>query len=229
MSGPAGRAADAGLTLVSHHLCPYVQRAAIAMREKGVAFQRMYIDLADKPEWFRAVSPRGKVPLLMLGDGTVLFESSVICEYLEDTRPNPLHPPDPVERARHRAWMEFGSAVLADIWGFETARDAAATERKAVELRDRFAWLERSLGNGPWFAGDRFSLVDAVFGPVFRYFDVFDAIRDYGIFADVPKVRAWRGALADRPSVRDAVAADYGERLRAFLKAHDAHLFRLAA
>lgn len=229
MSGSAGTAPDGGLTLVSHHLCPYVQRAAIAMREKGIAFERKYIDLADKPEWFRAVSPRGKVPLLMLGDGSVLFESSVICEYLEDTRPNPLHPLDPVERARHRAWMEFGSAVLADIWGFETARDAESTERKASELRNRFAWLERSLGNGTWFAGDRFSLVDAVFGPVFRYFDVFDAIRDYGVFADVPKVRAWRRALADRPSVRDAVAADYGERLRAFLKARDAHLYRLAA
>jgi glutathione S-transferase len=229
MSGAAGRASDGGLTLVSHHLCPYVQRAAIAMREKGVAFERMYIDLADKPEWFRAVSPRGKVPLLMLGNGSVLFESSVICEYLEDTGPNPLHPADPVERARHRAWMEFGSAILADIWAFETAPDATTIERKAADLREKFAWVEHNLGDGPWFARDRFSLVDAVFGPVFRYFDVFDAIRDYGIFAGSPKVQAWRRALAARPSVRDAVSADYPDRLRAFLKAHDAHLYRLAA
>jgi glutathione S-transferase len=231
MSGPRAvrgvRAAE--LTLVSHHLCPYVQRAAIALGEKGVAFERLYIDLGNKPGWFRSASPRGKVPLLMLGDGTVLFESSVICEFLEDTRPNPLHPSDPVERARHRAWMEFGSAILADVWGFETAPDAATTERKAGDLREKFAWVERDLGGGPWFAGDRFSLVDAAFGPVFRYFDVFDAIRDYGIFADVPKVQAWRRRLAERPSVRDAVSADYPARLRAFLKSHDAYLHRLAA
>lgn len=220
---------DHTLTLISHHLCPYVQRAAIALHERDVPFERVDIDLADKPDWFRAVSPRGKVPLLKVGDNAVLFESSVICEYLEDTQPGPLHPEDAMERARHRAWMEFGSAILADIWGFETARDAPTTERKAADLKDRFAWVEGNLGEGPWFAGDRFSLVDAVFGPVFRYFDVFDAIRDYGIFADAPKVRRWRRALADRPSVRNAVSPDYPERLRDFLKAHDAHLHRLAA
>lgn len=217
------------LTLVSHHLCPYVQRAAIALSEKGVDFERLDIDLADKPDWFRALSPRGKVPVLKVDDKAALFESSVICEYLEDTQPHPLHPADPLERARHRAWMEFGSAVLGDIWGFETARDAATTERKAGDLQQKFAWLERSLGDGPWFAGGRFSLVDAVFGPVFRYFDVFDAIRDYGIFDGADKVLRWRRALAERPSVRDAVSADYPERLRRFLAAHGAYLHRLAA
>jgi glutathione S-transferase len=215
-------------TLVSHHLCPYVQRVAIALAERGVAAERIHIDLADKPAWFRTLSPLGKVPLLRVGDDAVLFESAVICEYLEDVEPAKLHPADPLERARHRAWIEFGSAVLADIWGFETARDAAAAAAKADALRDKVAWVERSLGDGPYFAGARFSLVDAAFGPVFRYFDVFDAIADYGIFAAAPKTRAWRAALARRPSVQAAAVSDYGERLRGFLAAHDAHLHRLA-
>jgi glutathione S-transferase len=217
------------LTLVSHHLCPYVQRAAIALAEKGVGFERVDIDLADKPDWFKAISPLGKVPLLRVGEHAVLFESSVICEYLEDTQPNPLHPADPLERARHRAWMEFGSAILSDIWGFETATDQVTTEKKAADLKARFAWVERALGKGPYFAGEKMSLVDAVFAPIFRYFDVFDRIADYGIFSDLPAVRAWRSALAERPSVRNAVGSDYPERLRTFLKAHDAHLHRLAA
>lgn len=217
------------LTLISHHLCPYVQRAVIALHEKGVPFERVYIDLDDKPDWFRAASPRGKVPVLKTADNAILFESSVICEYLEDTQPGPLHPQDPLERARHRAWMEFGSAILGDIWGFETARDAATVQRKAGDLKDKFTWVEDNLANGPWFAGERFSLVDAVFGPVFRYFDVFDTIVDYGILADAPKVRAWRRALADRPSVREAVTPDYPDRLRGFLEARDAYLHRLAA
>jgi len=120
---------DAHLTLVSHHLCPYVQRAAIALAEKGVPFERRYIDLSAKPDWFLAISPLGKVPLLVVNqaDGTqaVLFESAVICEYLEETQPgSTLHPADPLKRARHRGWMEFGSSILSDLWGFETARDA---------------------------------------------------------------------------------------------------------
>jgi glutathione S-transferase len=219
--------------LVSHHLCPYVQRAVIALTEKGVPFTRTYIDLADKPDWFRQISPLGKVPLLRIrqDDGTevVLFESAVICEYLEDTQPNPLHPADPLERARHRAWIEFGSSILGDIWGFETAKDAPSAAGKAADLAAKFARIEAGLGAGPYFAGARFSLVDAVFGAIFRYFDVFDSIADYGIFAATPKVRAWRAALAARPSIAGAVAPDYARRLRAFLQHHDAHLHKLAA
>ena len=51
-----------GFRLVSHHLCPYVQRVAIVLREKGVAFERIWIDLANKPEWFLKLSPLDKVP-----------------------------------------------------------------------------------------------------------------------------------------------------------------------
>ena len=135
----------------------------------------------------------------------------------EETLPNPLHPADPLTRAQHRGWMEFGSAILADIWGYETAKDEAAALAKAAALKLKFERLERALGEGPFFAGERFSVVDAVFGPVFRYFDVFDALVDHGIFAAARRLRAWRAALAARPSVRAAVDADYPERLRDFL------------
>ena len=97
------------LTLVSHHLCPYVQRAAIVLAEKGVPFGQRYIDLANKPDWFRAISPLGKTPVLLVGE-TPVFESAVILEYLEDTQPNPLHPADALPRAEHRSWIEFGSS-----------------------------------------------------------------------------------------------------------------------
>lgn len=218
-----------GLTLVSHHLCPYVQRAAIALTEKGAAFARITIDLASKPAWFKAISPLGKVPLLKVarpgGRVAVLFESAVICEFIEETQPGPaLHPSDPVERAEHRAWIEFGSSILADIYAIETTPDAALFERRRQALSDKFARLEEVLGAGPFFAGERFSLVDAAFGPAFRYFDTFDAIADLGVLADKPKVGAWRRALADRASVRSAATADYPERLRRFLDAQDSHL-----
>lgn len=216
------------LTLVSHALCPYVQRAAIVLAEKGVPFDRRWVDLDAKPAWFLALSPLAQTPVLLV-DGQPLFESAVICEYLEDTQPHPLHPADPLQRARHRAWIEFGSAILADLWGFETAKDLATVGLKAAALKAKFERIEESLGDGPFFAGDRFCLVDAAFGPVFRYFDVFDALIDHDIFSRTPKVLAWRRALAARPSVRDAAPADYADRLRAFLADHDAYLHRLAA
>jgi glutathione S-transferase len=217
----------APLTLVSHHLCPYVQRAAIVLAEKGVAHERRWIDLADKPDWFRAISPLGKVPLLLVGDA-VLFESAAICEFLDETTPGRLHPADPVDRARHRAWMEFGSAVLSGIAGLYGASDGAAFDAKRRELQGRFQTLEAELGEGPWFAGRPFSLVDAVFGPVFRYFDVLDAVLP-DLFEATPVLRGWRARLATRSSVRDAVKPDYPQRLRSFLLARGSHLSRLMA
>ena len=224
----------ARLTLVSHHLCPYVQRAAIALAEKGVPFERRTIDLAAKPDWFLAISPLGKVPLLIVrqGDGSeaVIFESAVICEYLEDTETEtPLHPADPLLRAQHRGWMEFGSSILSDLWGFETAKDADSYEAKRQALIEKFSRVEVALGDGPFFAGERFSMVDAVFAPIFRYFDVFDTLAPTGVFDRLTKVVAWRAALADRPSVREAVSADYAERLKVFLDNHDAWLLKQAA
>ena len=214
------------LTLISHHLCPYVQRAVISLAEKSVPFERIYVDLANKPDWFKAISPLGKTPVLKT-DGRAIFESAVILEFLEETQPNPLHPKDPLTRAEHRAWMEFGSSMLNDIWGFYAAPDQAAFVAKGKTLEQRFGQLEQRHGEGPFFEGERFSLVDAVFGPVFRYFDVFDRIGAFGVLADKPKVTAWRNALAARPSIRNAVAKDYEPRLWVFLEARRSHLSRL--
>lgn len=223
----------APLKLISHKLCPYVQRAVIALTEKGAAFERIDIDLAAKPDWFLGISPLGKVPVLTVASDSgevALFESNVICEYIEETQGGPkLHPRDPLERAQHRAWMEFGSAVLSDLWGLETTTDAATFESKRQAVAAKFARVEAALGSGPFFAGERFGLVDAVFAPIFRYFDVFDEFIDLAVFAKRPKVRKWRTELAHRPSVRAAVGPDYPELLRAFLVRHDAHLLKLAA
>jgi glutathione S-transferase len=212
------------LTLVSHKLCPYVQRAAIAIAEKGVPFERIDVDLANKPDWFKAISPLGKTPVLLVGD-TAIFESAVILEYLEDTQAPALHPADPLARAEHRAFIEFGSAILNDIAGLYAASDKAAFDAKAAALTAKFVRLEARL-TAPWFDG-AFSLVDAVFGPVFRYFDAFDRIGDFGILAGRPKIAAWRTALAARPSIAAAVAPEYPALLWDFLLRRGSHLSRL--
>ena len=214
------------LELVSHALCPYVQRAAIALAEKGVAFERIMVDLGNKPDWFKGLSPLGKTPVLKVGEAAI-FESAVILEYLEETQPNPLHPSDALRRAEHRSLIEFGSAILNDIWAFYAAPDAAVLDSKRNQLAERFSWLEQRLQAAPWFDGADFSLVDAVFAPVFRYFDAFDRVADFGILTDLPRVARWRRSLAERSSVKEAVSEDYDQRLRGFLLARNSHLSNL--
>jgi glutathione S-transferase len=225
---PAAPAPGAELELVSHALCPYVQRAAIVLAEKGAPFVRRDVDLAAKPDWFLSISPLGRTPVLRVGD-TSIFESAVICEYLDETIGPRLHPDDPLRRATHRSWMQFGSEVLDAIGAFYSARDDAALDAAARRLRERFERIEAALGDdGTWFDGG-FGMVDAVFGPVFRYFEVFDTIGDFGILAGLPRTARWRQALAARPSVRAAAHPRYEDLLRAFVAARGGALARRQA
>ncbi|RYF42561.1 MAG: glutathione S-transferase family protein [Comamonadaceae bacterium] len=216
------------LTLISHALCPYVQRAAIVLAEKGVPFGRRDIDLNDKPDWFLALSPLGKTPVLLAGDAPI-FESAVICEYLDETTLPRLHPQDALERARHRAWIEYASAMLAGLWAYYNAPDTAGLAARRAETAAQLDRLEQAVdAHGPWFAGARFGIVDAAFAPVLRYFDTFDAMGEPDAFAAAPRLRAWRKALAGRPSVQQAVARDYPEKLRRFIAQRGGELGRRA-
>lgn len=219
---------SARITLISHALCPYVQRAAIVLMEKGVEFERREIDLANKPSWFLELSPLGKTPVLLV-DGEAIFESAVICEFLDETEGARLHPEAPLLRARHRAWMEFGSSLLNTIGAFYNAPNDDALDARTRDIRHRFEQLEATLGEGPYFAGEHFSIVDAVFGPIFRYFDVFETLGDFDFFGELPKVAAWRHNLAARDSVRKAVHENYHARLRTFLGNRGSALSRVLA
>ena len=155
------------LTLISHPLCPFVQRAAIVLLEKQVAFERINVDLNAKPAWFLALSPTAKVPLLQIrqpdGEEEILFESMAICEYLDETQPGPhLYPANPVARAKHRAWIEFGSATLGEAWGYLNAKNHASAEAKATSFKERLVQLENVLGHGPYFDGETFGIAIVV-------------------------------------------------------------------
>jgi glutathione S-transferase len=203
------------LKLVSHKLCPYVQRARIVLEEKSIPHDLEFIDLANKPQWFLELSPLGKVPVLLVDDEP-LFESAPIAEYLDEVTPGSLHPSDPFQKAQHRAWVEFASNTLGSIAAFYNARDIVSFGDSITTLRDRFQRLEAQLGVGPYFNGPDFSLVDAAFGPVFRYFDVIENYGNFEFFADRPKVMSWRSSLNERQSIQQAAVHDYAQRLHRF-------------
>lgn len=217
------------LSLISHPLCPFVQRAAIVLLEKGVPFERVNVDLSAKPAWFLEISPTGKVPLLRVnraeGIQHVLFESAAICEYLEESQPGAhLHPEDLLMRAEHRAWMEYASATLTDAWGYLNAMDSVTAGAKGDAFVHKLDRVERTMGDGPYFNGAAFGLVDAFFAPIFRYFDVMTPEVGMPLFEAFPKVSAWRNQLAVRRSVIGAVVENYGALFHEHLRRHDALL-----
>jgi len=220
------------LRLISHKLCPYVQRAVIVATEKGIPFERVDIDLANKPDWFLAISPTGKVPVLEViredGSSKILFESAVIAEFLDEIGGGRLLPDDPLDRARERAWVEYASATLIDIGQLYSAPTSETFEKAKLLLERRLSVLENEIA-GPWFVGASFGLVDAAFGPAFRYIDIFEQRSGAAIIHRQPRTAAWSEALAARPSIVGAVPADYEERLVGFVLGKNSYLAQLLA
>ncbi len=205
------------LELVSFKLCPYVQRAVIALKEKQVPYDITYIDLMDPPDWFREISPLGKVPLLKVGD-EVLFESAVISEYIDETSAGSLHPEDALQRAKHRGWIEFASSCLETLYTLNTTDDEAAFEEAVQTMADRLTKVEAILGSGPFFGGTAFSLVDAAFAPLLMRLDLLQQLAGVEVMAQLPKISAWRDQLLQRESIQQSVVEEFPVIYKGMLK-----------
>ena len=201
------------MQLVSFKLCPFVQRSVITLLYKDIPFDITYIDLDNPPDWFTAISPLGKVPLLQV-DQTVLFESAVINEYVDETSPPALHPSDPMQKALNRAWIEFGSDLIANQYMYFSARTEERMERFRQMLFDKLQMLEKNLHCVPFFNGEQFSLVDAAFAPLFMRFELLPD----DFYKDTPKVQAWAAHLAQQPYVQQSVVDDLADLFAAYLQ-----------
>jgi glutathione S-transferase len=209
------------IQLISHSLCPYVQRSVIQLREKGVAFEFRPVDLKNKPDWFLALSPRAKVPVLVVPNGvggtTALFESNVINEYLDETHPPRLLPDDALERARHRGFLEVANDLFSSmanvVYGktedqWRDGRDAAARVLARVESELR----------GDFFGGDRFGLVDIAFAPALHRFALLAKKTGVAFLQGLPRIEAWADRIVARPTVQGSVVADFPERFDVALR-----------
>ena len=208
------------LKLISFTLCPYVQRAMIILNEKNISFDIEYIDLSEPPPWFYDISPLEKVPVLLVNDEP-LFESMVICEYIDEITEGSLYPADAFKKAKNRAWIEFANDILSNTYEFYTTEDEKRFKHLNTILIDRFEVLEEVISDGAYFNGTDFSMVDAVFAPVFRYHDRIAQYKDYGFFEDAEKIKAWGDRLLQRPSVIKSVPDSYQQDIKNYLKKMD--------
>ena len=197
------------IKLYDFPMSPRARKVRIALAEKGLQYEKITIDITKgeqkKPE-FLAVNPNGKVPALQ-DDGTSIYESSIIMEYLNDKYPNPpLLPADPGQRAHARVLLHYGDnpfdSACATIVGevFFKPKGQAAQDVIAKAKQDLMACLERlekELGNNDYLVG-AFSLADVTFAswaPLFGPLQV-------EVPAHCPRVKAWLARLAERASVK---------------------------
>ena len=137
--------------LVSFKTCPWVQRSAIVLREKNTPFEFRHIERDNRPDWFLAISPHKKVPVLRVDDTVSLFESNAINEYLDETIAPRLHPEDPVQRAINRAWTDYVPTFAEHVTGVAYADDEAAGKKcldKIPVAFERLGARAREAGRG---------------------------------------------------------------------------------
>ncbi len=213
--------------LVSFKTCPWVQRAAIVLREKNVEFEFRHIEPDNRPDWFIAISPHRKVPVLRIDEAISLFESNAIAEYLDETVSPRLHPEDPVERAVNRAWTDYVPTFAATVTGAAYADSKAGYDKAVAEIPVPFERLERALerqGRGPLFNGSRYSLVDAAYAPFLQRYFFLDRVKKIGHIEKFPRLNIWAETLIARPSTHSFAPDEFEASYRRNLKLRDTWL-----
>lgn len=193
------------MKLYSTPSCPFAQRTRLMLAVKGIDYQLVTVDIRDTPDWFLALSPYGKVPLLLHGDDTV-WESAVINEYLEERFPEPpLMPGSPIQRALVRIWVEFANTRLVPAFYKLLLEQQPARQRQLAARLDaelEFIEAEMPAGDGPWWLGAQLTLADLAFYPFFERFPVLAHYRGYRMPASCARLDRWLRRMAERPLVQ---------------------------
>lgn len=211
--------------LIGHQICPYVQRVIILMIEKQIPYIRTDIDLDNKPDWLSKLSPVKKVPILVINEKQILFESDVICQYLDTVSPNSLYPKNTFLKASHCAWIAFATDIL-NLVAKLIYQDKSLNEvnKTLASIEKKLTIIESRLSDDDGFFEDSFYMVDAVFATIFRYFHVLGSLTNSNLFYGLPRILKWHNTLAKRQSIQNAVPINYNELLLTFIKEKGAYI-----
>jgi glutathione S-transferase len=195
------------LQFYSSDVCPFAYRVRLALHEKAIPHEMISVDLENIPDWYYKISPTGRAPLLKQGD-QVIWESTVINEFLEDAYPDrPLLPRDPVARAHARIWIEYcNNTFQPSFCGLVFELDESKHDKIRNALRDSLISIEAGLAEtspGPYWLGEELSLVDLTYYPFFEQALVLAEYRAFEMPKDHINLNRWLAAMKHRASVQD--------------------------
>ncbi|KAI8349684.1 glutathione S-transferase [Blakeslea trispora] len=197
-------------------ICPYAQRAHIALKEVGAEYERVKIDLLNKPEWYKDINPEGKIPCLNI-DGYNLAESMVIVNYLLDSYPEKnLMPNNPIQCAQIRYAIEFFHSAIAMEYLKFIVNNKAENARVRYEevmnknLRKFDELLKTQSPHGPYFLGEAFSMADIAIAPFLARMRATN--HQMGFSMDVvkesPRLYEYIQGCTSRPSFKETYCGD---------------------
>lgn len=206
------------LEIISAVLCPFVQRSVITLKFKQADFKITHIDLKNKPEWFHAISPLGKVPVLRVDDQATIFESAVINEFVDEIIGQPLMPQDPLQKAVERGWIQFGAELFGLHYQLTLEQNPNEVSAKISKLFQELSKIETLVSAGPFFHGERFSLIDTSWAPLFMRLFLSESLEKDSRWQSVPKVRHWGLELMKVPAVQQSVVPDFSAQFMEYAR-----------
>ncbi len=214
------------LELISFKLCPFVQRAIIILKKQNIDYDITFINPMDPPDWFKEISPTGQVPLLK-ADDEVIFESSVISEFANDISKNDLHPNDPIQKAKNRAWIQFSSSLFDELFNLVTGDKDTYTKAKK-SLFEKLAKVESVKDKGVFFNGADFAMIDAAFAPIFMRLSWINEFTDNALsLSEFSNLSAWSEAILAVDAVKDSVSEGIDDVYYSNIEAREGYLSTL--
>ena len=200
-----------------------MQRAWAVLEEKGIPYQYVEVNPYNKPESLLKLNPRGLVPTLEYNNKP-LYESNVICEFLEEAYPDhgpKILPEDPFQRAVMRIWTDFVTSRIVPAWFRFLQHQPGQASYTLDEARSEYLGHLKQFANamddeGPFFFGKTPYLVDFALAPfsmrswVFDHFKGGLGIPSEGQGGDDEKSwarwRKWAAATEQRKSLKEIVS-----------------------
>ncbi|MBS2039545.1 glutathione S-transferase family protein [bacterium] len=192
------------LKLYTAQVCPFAHRCRLALALGHLEHERVEIDLAEMPDWYRHISPNQKVPLLE-HNGHRIWESAIINEYLADVfSDRGLLPQDALLRAKFRLAVDWaGQYIIPTFYQILRNEQADAPEKMHKAISEMPQWMSLE---GPYWLGEEPSLADAAIYPWFERWVVLEHYREFK--ADWPaRVQSWLDSMRGNPAVQ-AEASD---------------------
>lgn len=208
------------LELILFKACPFAQRVVITLLQTGLQHTRTHINPKQPPSWLQEIAPLGQIPLLRINNNEVLFDSSVINEYLNDISGGGLLPKQNETKAVHRCWIEFSGECQRLFGGLITAQNKEQFQQIATQkFMPKLAWLETQLANeSPFFNGSTLSLVDAAYAPLFLRMNHLNAVIPFYEGETVPKIDYWQNKLMNLDTVKQSVDGDFSMIFKAVVR-----------
>ncbi len=214
------------LELISFKLCPFAQRTIILLNKQKLDFELNYINPMSPPDWFKQISPTGQVPLLK-ADEKIIFESSVITEFVNDISKTNLHPSDPIQKAENRSWIQFSSTLFDDLFDIVTGNEEKFNQSK-IALFTKLAKIETIKSETKFFNGNDFNIIDAAFAPIFMRLSWINEFTKQSLSLDkLTNLSAWSRELLQLDVVKNSVVEGLDDAYYSNIEAREGYLSTL--